>query len=133
MWTPQPLRLADGSPAVDPSLRVVWAGTVPTKQGYASQRGDFYVTVRHPFTDVFSTVDTCELLRSSDLGATWTVLTTRATAACIISLDPSAPDVMYGVAVGYIAQSNAYVLKSLDGGKTWDRLGRELRGATKKV
>jgi Repeat of unknown function (DUF5648) len=107
---------------------VYWAGTVPTPQGIPSRRGDLYVTVVVS-GDALGDYG-CDPLRSSDAGATWTVVA-RNTGACVIVIDPSAPLVMYGMGVGYGSSFHAALYRSSDGGSSWQYIGANLQFAFK--
>ena len=110
-------RPPDGSPAPQSGLQILWAGTVPQSSGSPSHAGVLYASAGHPPANVLSTNFRCDLLRSDDLGSTWTIVAQGA-AACIVTIDPSNPQLMYGLGVG-LASSGARLFRSKDGGVTW--------------
>jgi hypothetical protein len=117
-WKLHELRLFDGSLAPQTGLQILWAGSVPQASGYPSHAGVLYATAGHPPENFFSKNFRCDLLRSDDLGSTWTIVA-QDVDACIVTIDPSNPQFMYALGVGYPASSEPRLFRSKDGGVSW--------------
>ncbi|MEO8133423.1 MAG: hypothetical protein ABI831_05570 [Betaproteobacteria bacterium] len=100
-------------------METFWAGTLPNARGFPSRRGDLYVSVVVQTDSLASSF--CDLRRSSDFGQSWTTVAANI-GACVITIDPLDPRVMYGIGVGYSAGSYAVVFRSLDGGVSWQNI-----------
>jgi len=112
-WQPHPV-----GDTANPTIP--WLGTMPTAQGTASQRGPLLATLSRG-AEIAGNFH-CDFLSSKDAGATWTVIA-KDTGACVIAIDPSAPQFVYGIGVGYAAGFYAALYRSFDGGATWQSIG----------
>jgi hypothetical protein len=108
-----------------PSPVVIWAGTRPKSDGLPSLSGDLYMTIRVPGS---SLVESCDILRSADLGATWSVVA-RSAPACRLAFDPTAPERVFGSGNGEATLFMALIYRSSTGGATWEWLDTKLNSA----
>jgi Repeat of unknown function (DUF5648) len=105
----------------DPAI--YWVGTVPGTQGVLSHSGDLYITVGTG--GYISNRIRCDLLRSSDAGASWNLVAHNID-ACVIVANPSAPLVVYGLGLGQFGSDPPVLYRSRDEGSSWQNVGQTL-------
>ncbi len=90
--------------------------TRPAPSGFLRLDGDLYAV--HLIGSDWLAGFRCEMRRSSDSGATWSVIYTNSE-SCNVVPDPGSPQLFYATGIG---ESGAYLARSSDGGATWVQL-----------